>query len=245
MAIYTKSDCIVIDSIEFGPGNPMRDKYILFQDDGSTVLEDDVTSRTEETILKWLFNPRNGRNLLLSKLGFVHDPSIAFSVRHPITDIHNESDIDVILCDREMPALAVGIQCKVVKVIADDQDDDTVCKLPKMPKLVKQINHQRKQVGFYRNYLAVIIQILGKNRSKQHYAARGPNDESWHNIWEFPDREKVHPDVGIIFIQVVQPSVKSIDKTRRICICIAKEAIALDQRDELTNKVKELIEITQ
>ena len=123
----------------------------------------------------------------------------------------------------------------------NEQEDDDVKKLGRVPDLVHQANRQRKIYGFYRNYLALLIKVDARKKLKYNPLSRGINPETFQTIYEFPDRENVHQDVGIVFIEIVQPTGKSFDQYVTVGICIDTEATRLDQLPDLTNRVEEVM----
>ncbi len=59
----------------------------------------------------------------------------------------------------------------------------------------------------------------------------------------FDQRESLHEDVGIIFVEIGQPTGKSFRKQVNICLRIDKEASKIDQTPSLTNRIKELFQV--
>jgi hypothetical protein len=242
MREYLVFDCMCTDSLSFNSREFSPDKsYKLFtpKDEG---IEDKVTNEDEEQILKWLMSTK-GRNLLLNKLQLSQNALMSFSVRKPVVENPKYSDIDLILCESEFPELSIGIQCKRVKIESLNENQDEINKLPDIKKAVVQVNKQRENLGFHRNYLVIIGQIFGRKFSHENTLFRKARPETRQRIYDFPQRESLHEDVGIIFIEIGQPTGKSYTKQVNICICIDKEAARLDQTANLTNRIKELFQI--
>ena len=147
---------------------------------------------------------------------------------------------DLLICEGNRPDLAIGIQCKRVKVTALSQQDDQSNKLPDITDGIKQINLQREKLGFHRNYLMIVIETFGRNRSDSTVLFRGPAPETMKEIYEFQHREGLHADVGIIFVTVTQPTGKSFAGMSVIGVCVDQEATRLDQTDQLTNRIHEI-----
>jgi hypothetical protein len=244
MKNYLVFDCINTDKLVFKAGQTIRagESFRLFttEDNG---IEDKIIDESEEQILNWLMSSSGG-SLLLDKLELPRNSQQAFSIRKPIVENPRHSDIDLILCDPELPQFSVGIQCKRVKIEALNERQDEVNKLPDIKKAVIQANKQREIFGFHRNYLMIISQIFGRNFKHENAIFRKARPETRHQIYEFPQRESLHEDVGIIFVEIGQPTGKSFRTQVNICLRIDKGAARLDQPPNLTNRIKELFQIT-
>jgi hypothetical protein len=203
---------------------------------------ENVTGERESEILKWLMES-SFRDLLLNKLDVSSDAFIARDVARPVIENPQgkPGDIDLLICDGNRADQAIAFQCKRVKVKAFNQDDDDVNKLSNITGGVKQANFQRNNLGFHRNYLVILIEAYGKKRAGNNVLFRGPNQETFKAIYEFPMRESLHSDVGVIFIEISQPTGKSFRKMAVVGVCIDQEAARLDQPPVLTNRIRELI----
>lgn len=205
--------------------------------------DNDVTKQGEEAIIKWLLATRF-RYLLLDALGVEADAFIDHSVRQPVVQNPQDKpgDIDILICPSGSPHRALAFQCKPVIVKSlNEQEDDEVKRLRRIPDLVEQANRQRTKFGFHRNYLAILIKVDGRKKLEMDPLVRGANPETFQTIYEFPDRERVHEDVGIVFIEIVQPTGKSVDDYVTVGICVETEAARLSQISKLTERVEELL----
>lgn len=243
MKNYLVFDCVNTDRLYFNAGEmiPAGTSYQLFTPDDSGI-EDKVTEAHEEEILKWLMSSSGGK-LLLDKLNLYGNILCSFSVRKPVVENPHHSDVDLILCAPESPQFSIGIQCKRVKIESLNEKQDDVNKLPDVKKAVVQANKQRENFGFHRNYLLIISQIFGRNFTDENAIFRKARPETKKRIYEFPQRESLHEDVGIIFVEIGQPTGKSFRTQVNICLRVDKEAARLDQPPNLTNRIKELFQI--
>lgn len=238
-------DYILSDSIRFEGGKIPKGEYSLFLPTYNGIYKDKVIDENEEEILKWLMFS-HGSKLLLNKLGFTREVFLGFSVKKPIVENNNHSDIDLILCEPDLPEFATGFQCKRVKIDSlnyntDGEKQDYINKISELRKVVIQASKQCENYGFHRNYLMIISEIFGRNFIKENSAFRRATVETQKQIYEHPQLENLHKSVGIIFIEIVQPTEKSFKKQSNIGICIDKEATRLNQPTNLTNRIKELI----
>jgi hypothetical protein len=136
--------------------------------------DDNVTKQAEEQILKWILSS-SGRELLFKELGVTPNPFVALSVAHPIIERGHSKpgDIDMLICDRNRADLAIGIQCKRVKVRALSNEADDCNKVSDITGGIKQVNLQREHLGFHRNYLMIVIETYGRSRSNRNVLFRG------------------------------------------------------------------------
>lgn len=232
---------IAIDS-HFMPAGIAAGETIDFFRAGDYEEEEVITrkKRSEEEIVKWILDSP-ARGLLLEELGVAPDSFVDYSVGQPVIENPQEKpgDIDIMICDGGRAERAVALQCKPVSVVAFNEKEDDVNKLRDVKDAVLQANKQRDRYGFYKNYVAIIIKAYGRNREGENTLFRGPSEKTTAEIYEFPQRESLHSDVGIIFIRIVQPTGKSYNRRVNIGVCVDKEAAPLSQPARLTNRIKE------
>ena len=106
--------------------------------------------------------------------------------------------------------------------------------------------------AFFQTYLAIITEVAASgqdenipNRGVRPYTTPQRGDTrttTFRQIVEFPGRAELHNDVGILFIEIVQPSRLSIDKQATIRVCVYRRAERRDQRDSVTNRIREIMQ---
>lgn len=236
---------IAIDS-RFMPAGIAAGETIDFFRAGDYEEEEVITrkKRGEEEIVKWILNSP-ARGLLLEELGVSPDSFVDYSVGRPVIENPQEKpgDIDILICDGGRAERAVALQCKPLSVVAFNEKEDDVNKLRDVRDAVLQANKQRNRYGFYQNYVAVIIKAYGRKREGENTLFRGPSQETTAAIYEFPQRESLHDDVGIVFIEIVQPTGKSYHRRVNIGVCVDKKAATLSQPTRLTNRIKEYMQL--
>lgn len=234
---------VAVDTLAFQAGTMINagESFKLYGD-YCELNDDDVTNQGEEQIIRWILSS-SGKGLLLQELGVERDAFVALSVRQPIIPPgqFKPGDIDLIVCGDHRADQAIGIQCKRVKVKAFNQEEDDYNKLPDVTGGIKQVNLQRKKLGFHRNYLMIVIETYGRQRTGSNVLFRGPSRDTFSAIYQFPRRESLHADVGVIFVTVSQPTGKSFNEMSVIGVCVDQEAARLDQTNHLTNRVIELM----
>jgi len=204
--------------------------------------DNNVTKKHEEQIIKWIV-ASPAKELLLSELGVGPNPFIDWSVKQPVIENPQDKpgDIDLLICDEHEAEHAIAFQCKRVVVRALNQVDNNVNKISDIKDAVNQANKQRERLGFHRNYLGILIETYGKKREQSNVLFRGSTQETFKEIYEFPQRESLSSDVGVVFIEISQPTGKSFDRMAVVGICIDQHASRLDQPTQLTNRIKDLM----
>lgn len=245
MKKYLEFKAVAVDTLSLRKGEVLRaDEPRSLYGDYEGLDEDDVTGERESDILKWLMSS-SFRDLLLSELGVGSGAFVAHDVVRPVIENPQgkPGDIDLLICDDRRTDQAIALQCKRMKVAALNQEYDNLNKLSDITGGVKQANFQRFNLGFHRNYLLILIEAYGKKRSGSNVLFRGPSRETFKEIYEFPMRESLHNDVGVIFVEISQPTGKSFREMAYVGVCIDKEAARLDQTLALTNRVREFIRL--
>ena len=230
-----------IDTVDFSAGQLVpAGTEIDFFTDRDAPAGVPVIKEMETAIIRWLLGSK-GRNLLLELLGLPLDSYTETAVGVPVIDDPQmkPGDLDLLICPHGRPDMSVAIQCKRVTVEVEGDDSDQIRKLGDTKDVVWQANKQRKRYGFHQNYLAIIIQSFVARRCSSEVILRGITPESLKRIYEFNYRDKVHDDVGIIFIDVTQPTWQSVDRMARVGVCVDREAKLLSQSDWLTNRIEE------
>lgn len=222
---------------------PAGSEFVSFTD-YDVLQEDRVTEVPESRIIRALFSS-SAQDLIFPELGVSKNSSIFYDVREPVVQFGQQpGDIDVLIADGGRADLAIALQCKRVKVLALNHDEDKANKIDSIAGGVRQANLQRSTFGFYRNYLVIIIQTVGKLRTRNNTLARGPSRDTLKKVYHFPQRESLHEDIGIVFIEITQPTGKSWTRMAQIAICVDQDAHRLEQPARLTNRIQELMHKT-
>ncbi len=200
-----------------------------------------ITATGEEETLRWILRSP-AKNLLLNELQIVANPFAAYSVGKPLIEDPQKKpgDIDLLLCDPQTPNCALALQGKRVKVTAEGPDNDKINKLEKLGDAVVQSNGTR-DLGFHRTYLAVLIGADSRLRQQIPVQARLANSGTFQRIYDFPQRDSLHDDVGVVFIEISQPTGKNFDETAIVAVAVDREAARLEQRAIMTDKVRKLM----
>ena len=208
---------------------------------GNNVVLPRVTEKTESEIVSWLFGEHYIREHLFKKFK-IEKPVYRLNTRQPIIENTNvkPGDIDILICGAEKPQYAIAIECKRVKVEVNTIDNDKINKINDIIEGIKQANSLHK-MGFHNTYLGIIVEIDGRNKVSCNTISRGFSNNTYIRIYNFPQRERLKKEVGIIFIEIIQPTENSIDDTCMVGICIDREAKNINQPSNLTNRIINLL----
>jgi len=216
----------------------------LFTDQTPYSLER-VTAKAEAEILNWLLRTPPSRYLLFTNLDLPKGTYAQTSVTEPILDrnpIRKPGDLDMLLLPRaDDPSRAISVQAKRVKVEALTTYRDAVSNrhLGNLTGLIEQANGSR-EFGFHLNYAMIVVHIDGLQRSEFNFLARTTTSEQfsriYHRAWDSP----LHSDVGMIFLEISQPTGDSVDNAGFIAISVDKRAKPIQQPTSLTARVRQL-----
>ena len=216
--------------------------------DGSTR----VTEFDEKSMIRWLMLCPASRALMRDELRLPSDAYFGSAIVRPFY-APGEGDIDLIVCPRLSPHRAVAVECKRVKVEIVNSGQDRVNKLQDVAGGVRQANKLYKgRFGFFETYLAVIAEVGASEQEGENIPLRGLRSHStpergdtktttFRQLVEFPGRDELDEEIGIVFIEIAQPSRLSIDRQATVRVCIYRRAKKRDQCDVVTNRILELL----
>lgn len=224
------------------PGSCLGPIIRLF-DDASPKSDERVTDRSEKEIVDWFIGMRPAREILLDELGLPADTYIQTNVAEPLLERNRREppgDIDLILVPD--PRQAIAIQVKRIRVLADTTHRDRTPgrQLGNVTRLVEQANGSRK-IGFCANYALVLIECDGTQRSEYNFLLRDTSPDVFRRIYHLAKDQPIHPDVGLIFVEITQPTNASVDYAAVVAVCEDKRATRLDQPPELSARVRGLL----
>jgi hypothetical protein len=212
----------------------------------------DITDLEEKPLVRWLMLNPWARALVLEVLRLPPDATYRCEVVEPFY-APRERDIDLILCPRLSPQLAIALDCKRVKVKGLNAEQDHVNKLGDVASGVDQANKlYNGRNAFFQTYLCIITEAEAfdaaenvPNRGVRSYTkpARGDTGRTtFRQIVEFPGRDKLHSEIGIIHLEIAQPSRLSIDSRANIRAHVYRRATSRDQPDSVTKRVIEIMQ---
>jgi len=216
--------------------------------DGSTR----ITELDEKSLIRWLMFSPEARHVIFEELGL---PSTTFYRPEVIQPFYaaGEGDLDLVLCPPTSPNVGYGVECKRVKVETVNAGQDRINKLQDVAYGVCQANRLYDGCfAFHQTYLAILTEVTGAGQDEINIPNRGVRAHTspqrgdtgrttFRQIVEFPGRDALHKDIGILFIEIVQPSHISIDKQATVRVCIYRRAEPREQRDGVTNRIREMM----
>lgn len=215
-------------------------KYIMFTH--NEIEGESDRNKSEQIIIKWLFSKPAFREIFYPLLNISYDSNVRFDVKSPIIPNPNRTpgDIDIMLFNWGQIEKTVAIEVKKVKYICEPDGRERLNKVHDIKDGVSQTKGLL-EMGFYQTYLAVIIVSDGRNIILNNYVFRGISRECFQEVYDFQDRENLNDRVGLIFIEIVQPTSVSVNNTGVIGVCIDREAIKQEQSKDLTERLKKYL----
>lgn len=205
-----------------------------------------VTDIPEKQLIRWLMLSEPARGLIFEELGFPSSAFYALEVGEPFYS-PGIGDLDLVLCNHCAPHEAAVLECKRVKIVVVDPEQHQMNKLEDTRIGVIQANRLHDKFGFSRTYLAVLTEVEASQQHDTNIPCRGIDStatpdygqtKSFKRIVEFPGRDDLKTDIGIVFIEVVQPSRISINERVTIRVCVHHPAQQRTQSDSVTNRIE-------
>ena len=210
-----------------------------------------VTELDEKSIVHWLMLCPQSRQLLLDGLGLspkaFHQPEVVQPFYAP-----GQGDVDLIVCEPWLPSQAFALEFKRIKVEIVNAGEDKINKLQNLAEGVYQANKLHDRFGFFQTHLAIIIEVAASEEAKRALPMRGVRSDStpqlgdtkrttFRQIIEFPGRNELHSEVGIVFMEIVQPTRISIQKQATVRAWVYRRAESRCQLDSVTNRILEIM----
>lgn len=232
---------IAYDTVSIKPGSVI---YKLFEDDNS--FEDErVNDLLEKELVKFLFDPvyRFFEHLIFEELGIANTYCPHFEKIKPIIDNPNEKpgDIDLLLVDKSQVINSIGFQVKKLKGFVD-LDKINKVKFSKIEEGIVQINKMFAKYKFYKNYLMLIVANDGMNNTTNKFLFRHVDGSEIKPLYSASTYEKLREEIGVFIVEITQPTGKGIRKCGKIATKLLKDSTMNIQSEELTNKIKLLID---
>lgn len=204
--------------------------------------DEKVTDQSERQIVNWLVGTQQPRDLLLGELRLPANTYIQTAIIEPLVEKNRRQppgDIDLLFVPDARCAIA--IQVKRFRVIAETTHKDRTPgrQLGNITNLVKQANGSR-EIGFSTNYALVLVECYGPARSDYNFISRGSSPGVFRSIYHMTKEQPIHCDVGLVFVEITQPTRASVDRAATVCVRVDKPAIPVEQSPEITARVRQL-----
>jgi len=243
---------ISFDTAHIAPGQQL--KATFFDASPYQILDGSarITDFDEKPMVRWLMLAPSARAIIFDELGLPPNAFYRPEVVRPFYAL-GAGDIDLLLCPPLSPHLAIALECKRVKVESINAGQDRINKLQGVAGGVRQVNKlYNGPFGFFQTYLAIITEAEASaqgdinipNRGVRSHTTphRGDSRTTFRQIVEFPGRDELDGDVGILFVEIAQPSRVSIDRQATVRVCVYRRAARRDQLDAVTNRVMEIMQ---
>ena len=200
-----------------------------------------VTAMSERAALQWLLSsPAFASDFSATLFEDTRLSSRLYEVVEPITHRHNKpGDIDLILCSKELLHEAIAFECKRVKVSSESPTVSRVNNSKALRTGVKQANGLQS-LGFFQSYLLVILLDDVRHRNYPNIMMRNSKGVDIEEVFEIPQNEPLHADVGVIYVKITQPTGKHVNEMAGVGFCIDKAAGRQSQRELLTQNMMQL-----
>ena len=237
---FKRFPCIFYETLRFAPNQPLKDCYRLFvpnaTGDGTTITEEH-----ESEMIRLMFRDKDFRNLLLSELELLGEYQVLLEVGTPVAR-HGliPGDFDVILYNQATPPYSIGIECKAVSVKSNKEgNEDKVTKLGKIRRGVQQANGLRKDHNFHLSYLLVFAKVDAVAHKETNVFFSSASLQALHSVYDKVMNEPLHDDVGIVIVEIVQPTRKNFSEMGMVGVHVERLAKPCEQSEQLTNRITE------
>jgi len=150
-------------------------------------------------------------------------------------------DIDLLLVAPERPHAAVAFETKRVKVRPGSQGPQTITKLSDFGKGIPQANGLL-DVGFSRTYLTMLAVVDGRDATESNFVFRGLDPEGVRHVLETPDWDTLREEVGVLYVELVQPVDRSVDEAGTIRLAHLRAAQSREQSVDTTSRILRFFE---
>jgi len=229
----------------FTDTQPLKEKRILHFFNSNEEFENKrIISLTEELAVEWLFQNGNFINLFYDELlGNSENVFTKFKVREPFTiESQKPGDIDLLLLRKESPFKSIGIECKVVTSKYENENYSKVNKINKLRNGIEQANSYLS-LGFHKVFLMIIILDDASKDNTTNVFYRNSENAEFSKVYNIHWCESLKEEVGVIYLNILQPTGKSYELSNHIGFCISKEAKPLEQSQDFTNKLIKVFNI--
>jgi hypothetical protein len=191
----------------------------------------------EIPILKWLVRRPDLMQLILGQLGFRGRVCLDVEVTKPFQPRHRAGDIDLLAVPERDPRLAVAFQAKRFKARLSDHGDDISLDGAKLDRLIDQCN-QTLKLGFRQVYGLVLVMIAGHRNSAASILHHGTSDNTFRRLYQFTRNVSLDWRVGIVFVEIVQPTAASFNKLGLVSVGVDKIAHPVGQAGAFSSLVE-------
>lgn len=231
-------DYIYADTVRLGPGT--YDRVDVFVDHREGVGER-ISDRGEQDLVKWVLEDEVRRRYLISKICKAPGRSLdgIQDREFQLSKTPQGGDLDLVVLEHDHPSQGVCVEFKKLKVRLDPDGEEKVNGLDKLEKLVAQGNARQSQ-GFWKTYICAIAVIDKHESEAANIFARRAESPEMHRFYNLDGLSGIHQDVGVLLLELSQPTGKFFGELFGLGICKVKEAAVLEQPARLTEDLQAL-----
>ena len=231
-------DYIYVQTAKLGPGELERISLFMDQEEMS---DNRITAHGESDLVSWILSNEVRRQHLFSKIS--HAPGRSqdgIQDRYfQLSKTPKGGDLDLVVLEGDRPSQGVCVEFKKVKIRLDSNGVEKVNGLDKLDKLIAQGNARQSQ-GFWKSYICGIAVIDKHKAEAANIFSRGPESQEIQKFYNLDRLAGIHADVGVLLLELTQPTGKPHDELFGLGICKVKEAGILEQPARLTEDLQAL-----
>lgn len=227
--------CILFDTQQIVSGDTRAEFFRNAPPENSV---DSITRIHEPQIVRWLVGNDSPRSLLLEALGMPDDAHCRTEVTDPFLGRKRSElgDIDLLICPRDRPHQAIAIEWKRVKSTVSRYNQDKPNKIDAAKKAIGQVKDLHG-LGFSQTYIGVVAVADGQSAEDTNFAFRGLSNETRGRLERVLDSLRPPDGVGVVYMEIIQPTRKPIDEAAMICIAQLRQPVLREQPEQLTTLV--------
>jgi len=208
---------------------------------------DSIAAFTEADLAEWLLGsdgawapPRPQRRLAQLVLSIPTSAPVRFRIPTGVlvSGATAPGDVDALVAAPGEEAHAVAFECKPVKVKAATFATGRPNRFPELEHGAGQANALHA-LGLHRTYLLVAVAIDGRERPGN-WLDRGLSAQLQRAIYGSLPLDLLHPGVGLVVAEGVQPSGKSVYLAAGVGLPIIREAMPQVQPPALTAAIRRM-----
>jgi hypothetical protein len=194
-----------------------------------------IDKTDEMGALRWIASRPDLLPLLLGQIGFSGAVSVGVSVTEPFLPRYRGGDIDLLAIPEKDPRCTVAFQAKRFKVALTGAGEQVSLEGAKIDDLVRQCN-QTVQLGFHQVYGMILVMMDGQNHPAASILHHGASDPTFRRIYHFVKHASLDWRVGIVFVEIVQPTPTNLAEFGMLAVGIDQNAHPLEQCGDFSEK---------
>lgn len=201
----------------------------------------------EHEIVSWLFGDNPSRSRLLDELGLDANTVLYLRVSQQKLLLRDgPGDVDVLAIPQANPSQSTAIECKRIKspapVVAEQAGEPN--KLHQLKKAVIQANLLAR-AGFHRVILLLVVEVDAQTQQAANLLVKGLSGRQAKRVRSASSLSALHWEVGLVCVEIVQPSPRSYRTTGGMGVEVVKAVTARTQPETLTAQLTALASAEQ